>query len=298
MMNNSNQHILIAGGTGLIGKMLEKQFLADGFAVSILTRNEELCKQAQYRWWNPDAGKMSPNALDGIDIVVNLCGAGIADKPWTAKRKEELYDSRVKPALVLFEAAQKSKSIKHYVSASGINCYPVNTGHVVREDDVYGTDYLSRLVHEWEHAALKFEALCPVTLLRISAVLSPDGGALAKMKPLFKWGLGSPLGTGKQPFTWIHEEDLVRAILHIVNHKLSGAYNICGTTVSNRDFSKALAKSVKRWMLPIGVPAFVMRMILGEMSEMLLNGVNTNSDKLKSTGFKFQFEDIDEALGR
>jgi uncharacterized protein (TIGR01777 family) len=295
-MNNSNQHILIAGGTGLIGKTLEKQFLADGFEVSILTRNEELCKQAQYRWWNPDAGKMSPNALDGIDIVVNLCGAGIADKPWTAKRKEELHDSRVKPALLLLDAAKKSGKIKHYISASGINCYTVNTPNQVNEDDAYGTDYLSRLVHEWEYASLQFEALCPVTLLRISAVLSENGGALKKLKPLFKWGLGSPLGTGKQPFTWVHEKDLVRAILHITENQLAGAYNICGKTVSNELFSKALAKSVKRWMLPIGVPAFLMKLMLGEMSEMLLNGVNTNAEKLKSTGFEFKFEEIGEAL--
>jgi len=288
--------ILVAGGTGLIGKKLSNSFENSGNRVVILTRSQSLCTNPKYRWWNPDAGEISENALDGVDVIVNLCGAGIADKPWTAKRKEELHDSRVKPALVLFEAAKKSKSIKHYVSASGINCYPVNTSQVLMEDDAYGSDYLSRLVQEWEHAALNFEALCPVTLLRISAVLSPDGGALAKMKPLFKWGLGSPLGTGKQPFTWIHEEDLVRAILHLVEQKLDGAYNICGSTISNRDFSKALAKSVKRWMLPIGVPAFVMRMMLGEMSEMLLNGVNTNSDKLKSTGFEFKFEEIDDAL--
>lgn len=295
-MNNSNQHILIAGGTGLIGKMLEKQFLADGFAVSILTRNEELCKQVQYRWWNPDAGEISPNALDGIDIIVNLCGAGIADKPWTAKRKQELLDSRVKPTLLLLKTAKKLGKIKHYISASGINCYPLNTENVLGEDDAFGTDYLSRLVHEWEHAALKFEEICPVTLMRISAVLSENGGALAKMKHLFKWGVGSPLGSGKQPFTWVHEQDLVRAFEHVVKNHLSGAYNICGTTISNKTFSKALAKSVKRWMLPIGVPAFIMKLMLGEMSEMLLNGVNTNADKLKSTGFEFDFQEIEDAL--
>jgi uncharacterized protein (TIGR01777 family) len=144
---------------------------------------------------------------------------------------------------------------------------------------------------------LKFEEICPVTLLRISAVLSENGGALAKMKPLFKWGVGSPLGTGKQPFTWVHEVDLVRAFAHVVKNQLSGAYNICGTTITNKTFSKALAKSVNRWMLPFGVPAFVMKMILGEMSQMLLNGVNTNSEKLKSTGFEFKFEEIGEALG-
>jgi uncharacterized protein len=295
-MNNNTQHLLIAGGTGLIGKKLQEHFIQAGYRVSILTRNKKLVDNKVYRLWNPNENFIQENALSDVDILINLCGAGIADKPWTEARKKELHDSRVKPALVLLEEAKKSSNIKQYVSASGINCYPVNTSQMVSENDSYGTDYLSLLVKEWEAAALQFEALCPVTLLRISAVLSEDGGALAKMKPLFKCGLGAPMGTGKQPFTWVHEDDLVAAILHLVNKQLSGAYNICGETVSNRHFSKVLAKSVSRWMLPIPVPAFVMKLMLGEMSEMLLNGVNTHAKKLQHTGFEFRFKQIDDAL--
>ncbi len=289
--------ILIAGGTGLIGSTLTATFEKAGHTVFILTRNKARCADEKYRWWNPDQDEISDNALEGVDVIVNLCGAGIADKSWTDKRKQELHDSRVKPANLLFKTAQKSGEIKHYISASGINCYTVNTPHQVKEEDAYGSDYMSRLVQQWEHAALQFEELCPVSLLRISAVLSENGGALKKLKPLFQWGLGSPLGSGKQPFTWVHEEDLVRAILHITENKLSGAYNICGKTVSNKAFSQALAKSVKRWMLPIGVPSFIMKLMMGEMSEMLLNGVNTNANKLKSTGFVFEFGEVGEALG-
>jgi len=292
-MKNS---ILIAGGTGLIGTTLTAAFEKSGHNVFILTRNKARCTNPKYRWWNPDQDAISDNALEGVDVIVNLCGTGIADKSWTDKRKQELHDSRVKPANLLFKTAHKSGKIQHYISASGINCYTVNTPNQVSEDDAYGTDYLSRLVQQWEHAALHFEALCPVTLLRISAVLSENGGALAKLKPLFQWGLGSPLGSGKQPFTWVHIQDLTRAIVHITENKLDGAYNICGKTVSNKTFSKVLAKSVKRWMLPFGVPAFVMKLMLGEMSEMLLNGVNTNAEKLKATGFVFEFEEIAEAL--
>jgi uncharacterized protein (TIGR01777 family) len=295
-MNDNTKHILIAGGTGLIGKKLQACFLQAGHRVSILTRNKKLVENSVYRLWNPDENFIQENALSDVDVLINLCGAGIADKPWNDARKKELHDSRVKPALVLLNEAKKSGNIKHYVSASGINCYPVNTSHVVVEKDSYGTDYLSRLVKEWETAALQFEEICPVTLLRISAVLSEDGGALAKMKPLFKWGLGAPLGTGKQPFTWVHEDDLVAAILHLVENNLAGAYNICGETVTNRHFSKVLAKSVNRWMLPIPVPAFVMKLMLGEMSEMLLNGVNADASKLKESGFTFKFETIETAL--
>lgn len=291
-----NKHVLIAGGTGLIGSKLKTTLESAGYQVSILTRNKKLTSNSTYRLWNPAENFMEEGVLDDVDILINLCGSGIADKPWTKARKKELHDSRVLPTLLLLEAAKKSKKLKHYLSASGINCYPVNTSQPLQEQDSYGTDYLSTLVKDWETAALKFEEICPVTLLRISAVLSEDGGALAKMKPLFRWGLGAPLGTGKQPFTWVHEDDLVAAILHLCAQKESGAFNICGQTVSNRYFSKALAQSVKRWMLPIPVPAFIMKLMLGEMSEMLLNGVNTNADKLKQSGFIFQYPTIESAL--
>lgn len=297
-MSNQGKKVLIAGGTGLIGKKLQNTLHTAGYAVVVLTRNEKLVSSPAYRLWNPDNNFISENALADVDVIVNLCGAGIADKPWTASRKKELHDSRVKPTILLLEEARKSGQVKHYISASGINCYPTNTQQVVLEKDAYGLDYLSQLVKDWETAALKFEEICPVTRLRIGAVLSENGGALSKMKPLFKWGLGAPLGTGQQPFTWIHEDDLVMAILHILDHKLNGAYNICGETVSNRVFSLALSKAVHRWMLPIPVPAFLMRLILGEMSEMLLNGVNTNAQKLKDTGFDFKYKDIDSALNK
>jgi uncharacterized protein (TIGR01777 family) len=295
-MANQDSRVLIAGGTGLIGKKLQQTLQSAGYQVSILTRNKQLCNNSGYLLWNPDANFIQENALRDVDVIVNLCGSGIADKRWTPKRKIELHDSRVKPTLLLLQEARKCGNIKHYVSASGINCYPVNTEHVVTEKDSYGTDYLSKLVQAWEAAALKFEELCPVTLLRISAVLSKNGGFLAKMKPLFKWGLGVPLGSGKQPFTWVHEDDLVTAILHLVNERLPGAYNICGETVSNRHFSHVLAKSLHRKMLPVSVPGFVLRAILGEMSEMLLNGVNTNADRLEKSGFVFRFKHIEQAL--
>jgi uncharacterized protein (TIGR01777 family) len=298
MIKTTSVHksILIAGGTGLIGIALAKLLEQHHYQVYILTRNMNLCNNPKYRWWNPDKNEISDNALKEVDVIINLCGAGIADKRWTDKRKQELSDSRTKPAQVLRQAAQKSGNIRHYISASGINCYPVNTQKRVSENDAYGTDYLSRLVQEWEHEALKFEEICPVSLLRISAVLSDKGGALTKLKPLFKWGLGSPLGSGKQPFTWVHEADLHRAIYYVVANELSGAYNICGETISNRAFSSALAKSMKRWMLPIGVPSFVMRLMLGEMSEMLVNGVNTHAEKLTKTDFTFKYRTISEAL--
>lgn len=289
-------NILIAGGTGLIGSALAKILEEAQFKVFILTRNKQRINSATYRWWDPNHNQISDNALDNIDIIINLCGTGIADKKWTVKRKQELLDSRVKPAQVLLEAAKKSGNIKHYISASGINCYPINTTNQVHEELAYGTDYLSRLVQGWEHEALEFEAVCPVSLLRIAAVLSPNGGALKKLKPIFNWGLGSPIGHGRQPFAWIHEKDLHYAILHVIQNQLEGAYNICGTTVNNHAFSKALATSMHRWMLPIGVPAFMMKLFLGEMSDMLLNGVNTNSQKLQDTGFVLEFNQIQDAL--
>ena len=296
-MSNTKKHILIAGGTGLIGKKLEEKLNASGYEVSILTRNKKRVRESSaYRLWNPDEAFIQENTLGDVDILINLCGAGIADSPWTKARKKELHDSRINPTLLLLEEAKKTGKIELYISASGINCYPVNTKELLREENSYGPDYLSTLVQQWEEAAMKFNALCPVSLLRISAVMSENGGALAKMKPLFRWGLGAPLGTGKQPFTWVHEDDLVDAILYIIKHQLAGAFNICGETVTNREFSKILAKSVNRWMIPIPVPAFVLRLMLGQMSEMLLNGVNTDSEKLVATGFKYRYPRLQDFL--
>ncbi len=288
--------ILVAGGTGLIGKKLVHKLRSSGYSVIVLTRNMSLSKQDGFKWWNLDTDQIAEDALDGVSTIINLCGAGIADKRWTDSRKKELRDSRIKPTKLLLSAAQRSGKIEHYISASGINCYPINTERVVHENHAYGSDYLSTLVQEWESAALKFEALCPVTLLRISAVLTEDGGALAKMKPLFKFGAGAPLGTGRQPFTWVHEDDLIHAVIHLMKNKLSGPFNICGETVSNHEFSMIFAQSLKRWMLPIGVPAFAMKLMLGEMSEMLLNGVNTDAQKLVDSGFKFEYPKLEQAL--
>jgi NAD dependent epimerase/dehydratase family enzyme len=156
-MNSHSKNILIAGGTGLIGKKLQEKLYSTGHQVYVLTRNKKLVNQDNYRLWNPDQNFIEEDALRGVNVIINLCGAGIADKHWTDARKKELHDSRVKPALVLLDAARKSGEITHYISASGINCYPVNTKHVVSEGNSYGTDYLSRLVKDWETAALQFE---------------------------------------------------------------------------------------------------------------------------------------------
>lgn len=287
--------ILIAGGTGLIGKLLVKELERNNHRVRILTRNKKKCDQKKFFFWDPDTKELDTNVLTDVDTIINLTGAGIADKRWTSERKRELIDSRVKPALFLESYADKMHDLKQYISASGINCYPIDDNSH-SEKDAYGSDFLSNVVREWEQAAKSFEKYCPVTLVRISTVLTHSGGALEKMVAPFKLYVGSPLGNGQQPMCWVHQDDLIRAFVYLMQYQLEGAYNVSGEQVSNKEFSRILAKHLHKPMLPFGVPGFVLKLVLGQMSEILLKGPKVDTSKLRETGFRMKYETIEEAL--
>ena len=290
-----NRIILIAGGTGLIGTRLVKELERNTHKVRILTRNKKKCDQQKFFFWNPDTKELDTNALTDVDTIINLAGAGIADKRWTSERKRELIDSRVKPALFLESYANKMPDLKQYISASGINCYPIDENSH-SEKDAYGSDFLSNVVREWEQAAKSFEKYCPVTLVRISTVLTQSGGALEKMASPFKLYVGSPLGNGQQPMCWVHQDDLIRAFVYLMEHELGGVYNVSGEQVTNKEFSRALAKCLHKPILPFGVPGFVLKLVLGQMSEILLKGPKVDTSKLRETGFRMKYETIEEAL--
>lgn len=290
-----NRIILIAGGTGLIGTLLVKELERNNHKVRILTRNKRKCDQQKFFFWDPDAKELDRNALTDVDTIINLTGAGIADKRWTSERKRELIDSRVKPALFLESFADEMPGLKQYISASGINCYPIDENSHA-EADAYGSDFLSHIVKEWEQAAKSFEKYCPVTLVRISTVLTQSGGALEKMAAPFKLYVGSPLGNGQQPMCWVHQDDLIRAFVYLMKHQLEGAYNVSGEQVSNKEFSRILATHLHKPMLPFGVPGFVLKLVLGQMSEILLKGPKVDTSKLQQTGFSMKYKTIEAAL--
>lgn len=288
------QKILIAGGTGLIGQALERKLTHAGYEVKILSRTPSKDNQV---FWDPKEKKIDLDNIKSTEVIINLCGAGVADERWTKKRKKELHDSRVIPADFLFSVIEQFPYLKQYISASGVNCYGYDSLEMLYgEEDAYGKDYLSQLVKEWEASADQFLPFVKVAKLRISMVLSENGGALDKLAKAVKWGVGSPIGSGKQWMTWVHMDDLVSAFEHTVANELEGAFNTLSNYTKNADFMKALARKFeKRIWLP-NVPAFLMKLILGEMSEMLVNGVKVSNEKLLNTQFEFAYNDIDKAF--
>lgn len=286
--------IVIAGGTGFIGQFLEKSLVEAGHTVLILTRNPTA---ENHLFWNPETTQVDLQAILDAEVVINLCGAGIADQRWTASRKNELHDSRVLTTQFLSDIFDQSKILKQYISASGINCYPLSSDRIYAETDPFGEDYVSTLVRDWEAASSKLKSHCSVYHMRISMVLHPEFGGLKKMSLLIKGGLGSVLGTGKQNMTWIHYQDLVRAFLHIIEKNPSaGAYNLTGENISNHAFTHKLAAALKRKIILPKTPGILLKLMFGKMSQLLLTGIKADSSKLKETGFTYHFESLDSAL--
>jgi uncharacterized protein (TIGR01777 family) len=194
-----SKKILIAGGTGFIGKALVQALGSAGHDVRVLSRKTG--ESGNY-FWNPLTQEIDPKALEGIQILINLSGSGIADQRWTDARKKDLHTSRIGTNECLFHHLDKMPHLEQFITASGINAYGFDENDVQhRESDPFGTDFLSELVHAWEKSADVFSEKCPVVKVRIAVVLGPDGGALKRMLPAIKLGAGSPLGTGTVSYT-------------------------------------------------------------------------------------------------
>lgn len=285
--------VLIAGGSGLIGKQLTKVLKERGYRVYKLSRNAR--KQGQVQW-NPKTKQIDENHLSKINILINLAGASIGDKNWTTPRKQELIDSRVESTIFLSELAAKMPKLAYYVGASGVNCYDLSQNKVFQETDEYGSDFLSTLVRDWEKASDHFEGICPRMKLRIAMVLSDRGGSLNAMKRPVFFGLGSPLGSGNQYHPWIHIDDLCRIILFGIQHQLVGTFNAVADCDTNRTMMKGIAKHMRRPFFLPAVPSGILKFFLGERSMLVLSDLEVSNDKIKQTGFEFKFDKLNKAL--
>jgi uncharacterized protein (TIGR01777 family) len=290
------QIILLAGGTGLLGDRLRQYFEEQEHEVRVLSRQPSAPAKRRYHW-DPVKKKIDKQALAGVTVIINLSGAGIADKRWTPARKKELLDSRVEPNVFLAELAPQMPKLRQYVAASGINCY--GYGHpekVFVETDAFGPDFLSQLVEKWESAADLMQPFCQVTKVRISVVLTEKGGALETIAKPVRMGFGSPLGDGKQWMPWIHWFDLMRIFDFLIRQELPGVFNALGEVVDNAHFTKTLAKQLDKKLWMPKVPAFALKLLLGEMSTVALEGVNASNAKLKAAGFKLEYPKLENAL--
>ena len=288
--------IVIAGGTGLIGKQLEIALSNCGHQVLILTRSP---KKNNHIQWNPYNKDIELDKITDVEAIINLCGSGIADSRWTAKRRKELEDSRILPAVYLAELTSVLKQLKFYITASGITCFGFNDiGRLYTEDDVFGKDYTSQLVKKWEDTLNLFPKNIQCSALRFGIVLSDQGGAIPRISQPIKFGAGAALGSGKQIVQWLDIDEIPNIVEHFLSNSLEGTFNVLQGNVTNKELTKSIAKRMKRWVLPINVPSIVMKAIFGEMSVLLLEGVPASNKKLLSSGFTFQTEDLGAVIAK
>jgi uncharacterized protein len=287
--------IAIAGSSGVIGSALVTALRAsDNRVVRIVRRAPSSADELH---WNPQAGEFDPDALRGVDAVVNLCGAGIADKRWSGAYKQQLRDSRIAPTEVL-SAAVAEAGVGVLINASAVGFYGHTGDRVADETFPVGAGFLAQLCEDWEAATLQAQqAGVRVVLARTGLVVSPNGGLLSRLRPLFSLGLGARLGNGRQYMPWISLEDEVRALLFAMSHELSGPVNLTGPApVTNAEFTKAMGRAVNRptpWLLP----GFALRRLLGEFAEEgLLGGQRAIPAALERVGFQFHHNTIGEAL--
>lgn len=287
--------IAIAGSSGLIGSALVSALRAADHRVLRIVRRAP-ANAAELRW-DPDAGEIDVDALAGVDAVVNLCGVGVGDRRWSGAFKQNLRDSRITPTEVLSTAVADAR-IPMLVNASGIGYYGDTRDRTVDESAPAGTDFLAQLVQDWEAAtAPARDSGTRVVLARTGIVLSPSGGALGRLRPLFSLGLGARIGNGRQYMSWISLEDQIGALLFAISHDtLSGPVNLTGPApVTNAEFTAALGRAVNR-PAPMLLPAFAVRAGLGEFADSLLTGQRAIPAALEQAGFKFRHHTIGEAL--
>ncbi|MEO1255431.1 MAG: TIGR01777 family oxidoreductase [Bacteroidota bacterium] len=291
--------ILITGGTGLVGTHLS-QLLADkGYTVTHLSRNPTQ-KSYQTFYWDIKKKAIDQEAITSADAIIHLAGAGVSDKRWSASYKKEIYDSRIDSTRLLKEQVEKlNPNLKHFISASAIGYYGWDSGEALMDENAdKGPGFLADVVEDWEKEADKFTHLgVSVSKVRIGIVLSTEGGALVELMKPIKFGVGAPLGSGDQYMSWIHLNDLCGVFAHLLENKIAGTFNgVAPSPVSNKVFTKAVAKELNKPLWLPNVPKFALRLIVGEMANILVGGNRVSSEKIGDAGYKFQFEALDKAL--
>ncbi len=293
------KQFLLTGGSGMIGSEIMRHLSIRGYKVNNLSTKPS--SNPQTFLWNPNKNELDMNALKDVDTIIHLAGATIA-KRWTKRYKKEILESRIQSTRVLREAIsslpvdQRPKSL---ICASAVGLYPNDQNKVYSEDDPGGDGFLATVINQWEQEIFKSENLgMRVCCLRIGIVLGKGGGVLDTLLPFFKLGLGSPLGNGKQWMPWIHISDLARQFLCLAeNSKYQGIFLGVGSeSVTNREFSQALASKINRpYFLP-PIPAFVLYSVLGPMAELALMSTRCSSLFWKNEGFEYQYQTLNHAL--
>lgn len=294
------KNILITGGSGVIGRRLTTLLLEKGYRVSYLGRSKRKGALTSYVW-DPSRGTIDEAALADADVIVHLAGAGIADKRWNEKWKHEILFSRTATTRLLYEGLTRvPHRVRTFISASGISYYGLeDRDRSFVETDPPASDFMAGVTVAWERAVDEVAALgIRVVKLRTGVVLSRGGGALQRLATPVKFFVGAPLGSGEQYVSWIHLDDLCRLYLRAIEDtSMEGVFNaVAPHPVTNRELTSTIAKVLGRplWLPP--VPGFVVRLIAGEVAEVVLNGSKISCNKLAAAGFRFEFETVEEAV--
>ena len=286
------KRVAVTGSSGLIGSALVARLKSDGYQVQKIvrraTRNQEEVR------WDPIKGEIDLDALDGVDAVFHLAGAGVGDKRWSAAYRSEILNSRLLGTTTIANACQQLQT-DVFISASAIGYYGETGNRAVTETDKGGSDFLSVVCREWEAVADLAPSVRTIKL-RTGLVLDPTGGALGRMIPLFKFGLGGKLGSGKQWWSWITLHDQIRAMMFLMNSKIEGAVNLTSPNpVTNQEFTASLARILKRPAL-FPAPAFALKAVLGGFSSEVLGSKKVIPQVLTDAKFEFEFPFVSDAL--
>ena len=286
------QRIAVTGASGLIGSSLVGYLKSQGHTVQRLVRRPAV--SSEEITWDPIAGTVDMEALAGVDAVIHLAGAGVSDKRWTKKYKSEILNSRLLGTATIAKAVAVVKP-QIFISASAIGWYGESGNRAVVESDRAGDDFLAAVCHEWESAA-DLAGDVRTVKLRTGLVLDPTGGALGKMLPIFRFGLGGKLSNGKQWWSWITLHDQIRAIAFLLENKISGPVNLTSPNpVTNSEFTAGLARAMHRPAL-FPVPAIALKIVLGGFSSEVLGSKKVMPQVLTEAGFTFDYPHISSAL--
>ncbi len=296
-----SRYVLITGGTGLIGKPLTDALLSQGHQVAHLSRSSGKDPRVRTFLWDVKKGEIDPACINGVDTIVHLAGAGIAEKRWTNKRRKELIDSRTRSIGLLYDLLERTPDheVKKVVSASGINIYGSHGDEWLTEQHPPEHDFLGDCCVQWEAAVNQGAAMgLSVTKLRTGVVLTTKGGALKPLSLPVKFGFGAPLGNGRQYVPWLHMDDAVDIYLKSIEGSIpEGVYNMLAPDpVTNEQLTKAIARQLKRPLWLPKVPAFMIRLVMGEMSKVVLSSVRASAQKLTDVGYRFKYNVIADAL--